>query len=233
MRKLIMRGIQILCAWFISGLLLAQALGTVPTVPDYYQSALQAYLSGDIDQAILQDSKALQNNNQDKKAQALLSILVSEKDASNKTVIWIGGKPAVMDSPQTKELPAPVTLFRDRPPQPRAARASVDSRKLAELETRVQTVAFLMERDSFNQYRELNGAQVATNKRLEEISLNLKDLGTGAQHSNFLFLLALVLSALALWISWKNGQEVKKQQTFIDRAQDPENRDRVVNIRRL
>lgn len=217
---------------FASTMAMAQAVDTSLIPTDYYQSALQAYLSGDFDQAILLDSKALQTNSQDKKAQALLSILISEKDNANKTVIWIGGKPAIVESPKSLEAPAPVTIIQDKTINVGTRPTAVGNKKLAELEARVQTTAFLMERDSFSQYRELNGAQVATNKRLEEISLTLKDLGNGAQRSNFLFLLVLIVSIAALWKSWKNGQDIKKQKVIMDHPPTISERDRVVSIRR-
>ena len=227
-----MLAVGFLFVWFASTMAIAQAVDTLSVPADYYQSALQAYLSGDFDQAILLDSKALQANTQDKKAQALLSILISEKDNANKTVIWIGGKPAIVESPKSLEVPAPVTIIQEKTVQEVSHPAAVNNKKLAELEARVQTTAFLMERDSFSQYRELNGAQVATNKRLEEISSTLKDLGNGEQHSNFLFLLVLVVSAVALWKSWKNGQDIKKQKVIIDHSATVSERDRVVSIRR-
>lgn len=145
-----------LLVWFASAFAIAQTVDPSLIPNDYYQSALQAYLSGNFDQAILLDSKALQANAQDKKAQALLSILISEKDNANNTVIWIGGKPALVASPQNMEIPAPVTIIQEKKNNPVARPNTVDARKLAELETRVQTVAYLMERDSFSQYR---GAQ--------------------------------------------------------------------------
>lgn len=224
--------VSFLLGWFISAIAIAQAVDTSLIPTDDYQSALQAYLSGDFDQAILLDSKALQANSQDKKAQALLSILISEKDNANKTVIWIGGKPAIVESPKSLEAPAPVTIIQEKTVQAGTHPGSVGSKKLAELEARVQTTAFLMERDSFSQYRELNGAQVATNKRLEDISSTLKDVGNGVQRSNVLFLLALAFSVAAFWKSWKNGEDIKKQKVIVNHPSATSERDRVVSIRR-
>src|SRR5580658_2323427 len=112
MRRIMMAGVFV--GWLFSAMAMAQTVDGVPTPTDYYQSALQSYLSGDFDQAILLDSKALQANTQDKKAQALLSILISEKDNANKTVIWIGGKPAIVASPKSLEAPAPVTIIQEK-----------------------------------------------------------------------------------------------------------------------
>jgi hypothetical protein len=213
------------------GLILAEGLVAAPPDPnDLYQGALQAYLSGDFDQAILLDSKALQINPGFQKAQGLLSILISEKDTARKTVIWIGGKPpTITEAPPVAPL-APVTVLKERVVNNNRSAAG-DAQKMKELETRVQTVAFLLERDSFNQYRELTGAQVQTTKRLEEISSGLKDVGRGQTQGNFLFLLALIIACFALWNSWNTRRELKKQKRNSDRSDDSGENRRVVNLR--
>lgn len=217
--------------WTFGSVLYAQTAETPKTVNDYYQSALQAYLTGDFDEAILWDTKALQIDSQDKKAQDLLTILVSEKDTANKTVIWIGGKPTLVQdvNPNPAPVAAPVTIFKEKAARPTGA----DNRKLQELETRVQTVAFIMERDSFNQYRELSGAQVQTSKRLDEMSFDLKGLGSGIRFSNLLFLLALVIAGAALWKSWKNGEEIKRQTRVYGQTEASEEKGRVIKIHRM
>ncbi len=230
MRKLMNRLVPILLAGLFTNRVLAQALELPKSANDYYQSALQSYLTGDFDQAILWDSKALQIDPQDKKAGELLSLLVSEKDMANKTVIWIGGKPTVVEQGTANAAPqAPVTLFKER----MVRSPSTDDRKLAELETRVQTVAFLMERDSFSQYRELSSAQAQTTKRLDDISYDLKDLGLGMKVSDIFFVLALAVACLALWKSWRNGLEIQKRTQDFNPSAQTEERSRVVNIRRM
>lgn len=215
--------------WSWAALAVAQTVEVPKAANDYYQSALQAYLAGDFDQAILLDSKALQADPQDKKAGDLLSLLVSEKDTANKTVIWIGGKPTVVGNEPVNPAPqAPITVFREKP----SRRPGVDDGKLKELETRIQTVAFLMERDSASQYRELTGAQVQTTRRLDEISLNLKGLGFGMWISNILFILALVISGFALWKSWANSQMIKKQMRASHTPLRPDEKGKIVKIHR-
>lgn len=210
----------------------AQTPEAPKTLNDYYQSALQSYLTGDFDQAILWDSKALQLDPQDKKANDLLAILVSEKDTANQTVIWIGGKPTVVEKAAPPPAPVPqlpVTVYQEKtvssPPS--------NGKKMAELEARVQTVALLMERDSFSQYRELSGAQAQTTKRLDEISFNLKGLNWGILATDILFLLALAVAGVALWKSWKNGLEIKKQTQAWAQSFQHEDRGRVVKIHRM
>ena len=218
---------------FLSPVLLhAEGVVSGESADDLYQGALQAYLAGDFDQAILMDTKALQINPKFTKAEGLLSILISEKDTARKTVIWIGGKPATVEQAAPAPPPAPVTILKERIINNNGS-PRVDNKKLAELESRVQTVAFLLERDSFNHYRELSGAQVQTTKRLDEISQSLRDVGRGLGISNALFLLALLIACLALWNSWRARQEIQKQKRSQDRDKPDDSRGnpRVVNLR--
>lgn len=215
--------IYLLCFSAVTSHATAQSLDPNKINNDYYQSALQAYLGGDLDKAILFDSKTLQYDPQDKKAQALLSILVSEKDTSNKTDIWIGGKPAALDAglgnPEFQNLSAVA--------KEKASRTSaLDRKKLNELETRVQTVAFLMERDSFNQYKELNSAQVQTTLAVKELSLNF-------HYMNIFLLIPLALAVIAIWKSWKTEQDIKKQMETISQTHEHERSGKVVHIRRM
>ena len=221
--------------WLFVAIAAAQIPDMAKSTNDLYQSALQAYLAGDFDQAILLDSKAIQMDPKDKKAAAFLSVLISEKDNANKTVIWIGGKPvAQADLPKAAEAQSPITVVREKVTQV-VKSGSVNSQKLAELESRIQTVAFLMERDSFSQYRELSGAEAKTDQKLDEFSFALKGLSSGIKIANLLFLLALGMAAAALWKSWKNGSEIKKQMaaTVPPVPGLPEEQNRVVNIRRM
>ncbi len=218
--------------FLIPAVILAEGAAAPGDPNELYQGALQAYLSGDFDQAILLDSRALQINPTFSKAQGLLSILISEKDTSRKTVIWIGGKPSTVTQAPETAAPAPVTILRERIINNNNSKAAkVDPQKLQELETRVQTVAFLLERDSFNQYRELTGAQVQTTKRLDEISQTLKEVGGGLNRGNWLFLLALIIASLALLNSWATRREMKKQKRNADRSDDSNEGRRVVNLR--
>jgi hypothetical protein len=191
---------------------------------EYYQSALQAYLNGDMDQAILLDSKALQMNPQNQKAQALLTVLIGEKDTAQKTVIWIGGKPSTVEAaPPVAQ--APVTVVKNN----WARTPRLDTAKLQEVEARIQTITFLLQRDSINQYKELTGNQFQTTRRLDEISFNLKEMKSGLNYGNLLFLLALIIACLALWNSWRTRQEMKRQAS---RGRSDDSReDRVVNLR--
>lgn len=134
-------------------LLAVVALGAAsevpPTAAGYYQQALESYLGGDYDQAILLDTKSLQVDPGSTKAKALLSVLVSEKETAGKTVIWIGGQPTLVEKKVPAAPPAPVI-------QREIIRTErLDQAKLQELENRIQTVALLMEKGTAAQYAEL------------------------------------------------------------------------------
>lgn len=192
---------------------------------EYYQSALQSYLNGDIDQAILMDSKALKMDPQNQKAQALLTVLIGEKDTAQKTVIWIGGKPSTVEqAPAVNSAPAPVTVVKEKPV---AVGSRMDMGKVKEMENRIQMMAFLLQRDSINQYKELAGAQAENGKRLDQMTSTLKGMGLW---NSFLFLLALIIASLALWNSLQTRREMKKQAGHRGRSDDSRDH-RVVNIR--
>ncbi|HVZ80480.1 MAG TPA: hypothetical protein VHE12_06700 [bacterium] len=206
------------------------AVPQVPTESDFYSQALQAYLAGNYDQAILLDSRALQADPKDAKAQALLSILVNEKDKANQSVIWIGKE----NSGEVALAPAPVTVIQEKIVQrPAAPRPAAKTQGLAELEARVNAVAFLLERDQNSQYRELTGAQVAVQKRLDEINLNLHDLHQGATIGNILFLVALLVALAALWKSWRNGEDMRRQLGHLEYGKDRDESGRVVQMRKM
>jgi hypothetical protein len=185
----------------------------------YYQEALQAYLSGDLDQAILLDSKALEINPRSPKASALLNVLISEKDMAGKTVIWIGGKPSVVDK---EAVPAQAPAA----PKVRTVHSGsgVDNKKLAELEARIQAIALLMDRGAQGQYQELKDAQIETTKRLE---------GMGGRGLGLLSILAILLSLTALWMSWKTRREQKRQRHIDSRSGHREGQEKVVHFRRM
>lgn len=214
----------------------AAASSLPPAIPnDFYSQALQAYLAGNYDQAILMDSRALQADPKDAKAQALLSILVSEKDKATQTVIWIGKEntAAALTAPEPVPAPAPVTVVQERVEPKAAPRPAVKDASLRELEARVNAVAFLLERDQNSQYRELTGAQIAVQKRLEDMSLTLRDLHHGATMGNILFLLALLVALAALWKSWRNGEDMRRQMSLMGQGRDRDESGRVLQMRKM
>lgn len=183
-------------------------------VQKYYQEALQAYLSGDLDQAILLDSKALEINPRDTKAAALLNVLISEKDMAGKTVIWIGGKASVVDKTEAPAPPKVHTVYTG---------GGFDKKKLEELETRIQTVALLTEKGAQGRYQELKDAQIETTKRLE---------GMGGRGSNLLSILAILLSLTALWMSWRTRRALRRNRDWDGRGGHREE-EKIVNFRRM
>ncbi len=89
-----------------------------------YQGALQAYLQGDFDQAILLDSQALQIDSKNKKASDLLVVLIKEKEQNRKTEIWIGTGRTAQPQPEA----APVISLSVPPPAAKPAPRVVKKR---------------------------------------------------------------------------------------------------------
>jgi hypothetical protein len=238
MKKIVLSSLLFLAFLVDPVLLRAQSVPVVPatvlpvqasTGSDLYSQALQSYLAGNYDQAILFDSKALQTDPQDAKAQALLSLLVNEKDKANQTVIWIGKEN--VHEPMSVDLPAPVPGVQEKIVDRSApSRPSLKGQGMAELQARVSAVAFLLERDSNSQYRELTGAQNAVQKRLDEID---RSLHQATVMSNIFFLLALLVALAALWKSWRNGQEIRHQMPQWRHGRERDEQGRVVQMRKM
>lgn len=167
---------------------------------DFYQSALQSYLNGDYDQAILMDSKALKINSKSEKAMALLTILASEQETVRKTNIWIGSDR--IPAQAVARVASPMVHLRAKAQTPHTVTGGVDSKKMAELEAKIQTIAVLMETDSDSRYKELGAAQVNTNDKLDQLVKKIPS-SNGQGFRFFLDLLAISLAGLAFWSSLK------------------------------
>jgi len=219
--------------------LLAGAAVKANRAQAYYQKAMEAYLAGEYDEAILMDTKALDLNPHYTKANALLQILVSEKDMAGKTVIWIGGKPSVV--PQSKAAPERVMIVKKTV----EGLSEADKMKLKELEERVQVVGQLLERESQTRYKELADGQVLTSKRLTELGdvqdqtqKQLEDLKqTMAQNKgsiipDLIALLALLVAGIALFLETRTRRELSRHRYLISQGIGRDITDKVVNINR-
>jgi len=212
-----------LCLWMPS------LLGAVPLAKkaaQFYQKALEAYLAGDYEQAILLDSQALEINPQYKKAKSLLEVLVEEKERIRKAEIWLRG--------EEKQQPR---LSKSGRPQPVVVQRGLDKEKLQELENRIQTVALLMERDSQDRFHELSEDQAKSTSRMEEMAKTLNDQELAGQKTqkeisfaSLLSLLALLISLFALWVSRKTRAEQKRQLALLNRINPMDSLGNVVNI---
>lgn len=90
-----------------------QGSGAVGSVPDktLYQQALDTYLNGDYDQAILLAAQSVEADPQDQKSRDLLTLLTKEKKEIGASEIWLPSQAAkpngLMENP-VPALPTPV-----------------------------------------------------------------------------------------------------------------------------
>ena len=204
----------------------------------YYQKAMEAYLAGEYDEAILMDTKALEANPQYTKANSLLQILISEKDMAGKTVIWIGGKPA----PAVKgKAASPVIIVKKTV----AGLSEADKLKLQELEERVRVAGQLLGRETQGRFKELTDGQALAAKRLTELGdaqdQTQKQVETlsrtlaqnkGNLFSNLLALLALLVAGTALFLETRSRRELERHRYLISQGLGRDISDKVVNINR-
>jgi len=199
----------------------------------FYQSALESYLSGDYEQAILLDSQALQANPGYKKAKALLDVLIQEKDRMKKSEIWLRGEDKL-------QVPLPKAAVPARTRQV-VVRQELDKEKLQELESRIQTVALLMERDTMDRYHELSDNQAQSATRLDNMAKSLADIEESEKRASaemdrgfgwnyFLSLLAILLSSWALWTSRQTRKEQERMKALLTRLNPLDGLGNVVNI---
>lgn len=199
----------------------------------FYESALESYLSGDYEQAILLDSQALEVKPDYKKAKALLDVLVKEKDRMTKSEIWLRGE-------DQAKVPIPIPRSSTRA-QRVIINHELDKEKLQELENRIQTVALLMERDSMDKFHELSDGQVQNNTRLDNIAKTVEDAQEAQKKSDaemakgfgwnyFFSLLAILLASWALWNSRQTRKEQERQLALLNRINPLDGLGNVVNI---
>lgn len=191
-----------------------------------YQKALDAYLAGNYDQAILHAARSVQENPAEPKAQDLLSVLVAEKESLERKEIWIG-RPR---EPRPREA-ASVTVAADsleehrriweelrllREEIARGAGGGTDPGRLRDLERRVTVAAGLLARNTTNQYEEMREAQLATLERLERVEEKVSRTGWSL---GFLYALAGSGFLLALG-AWRRNQPQPSEgeQTWMPRV---------------
>jgi len=208
---------------------------------DFYQKALEAYLAGDLDQAIVLDSRVLKADPRDLKASSLLNILISEKDQAGRTVIWIGGKPsAEAPAPQVKPVPRVIVQKRT------AGLSAADRQKLQELEERVQLVGQLMERQTRERYKEMAEGQAQTAQRLKELGTaqegagqrlevlgrTLKEISKGSRVPTWLALLALLVAAISLLLQLRTRRELARQGHLLRQTYGTSDSEKIVRFNR-
>jgi TolA-binding protein len=166
-----------------------------------YQQALDTYLTGDYDQAILLAAKAVQADPQNQKAQNLLTLLTNEKKDIGKYEIWLS-------SGQDKTAPAPSASAPDASDakgfqeQIQKVQRHFDNfyvaqtRENGQFQGQIQAVSELLRENSDHQYDELRKSQTDLIQSVQAIS------ESHDRNLWILYLLCLIsigLSSAAVW----------------------------------
>src|SRR6185369_10092832 len=183
---------------WMAGILLLPITLWAQTAPadNLYPQALEAYLSGDVDQAILIDTKALQANPKDLKATNLLDLLAQEKSRSAQSVIWIGSEASL--AKQTAQTPPAV-----------------------EPATKIVRTRYLK----------------ADTSQIEQLEGEVKTLqgkgGLWGSVNFWVIILALLVSLLSLYSSWKARREAARVKAAFKPREWEESSRKVLDFRRF
>ena len=170
-----------------------------------YRQALDTYLNGDYDQAILLAAKSVEADPKNQKAENLLLLLTNEKKDIGNYEIWLSTHPSA-------KLPGDSGLLTASEPPPSGSPAGPDeigavqkrlnifyaaqTRENGQFEGQIQAVSELLRENSNHQYDELRKSQVDLLNEMENASRgNERNLW-------ILYLLcfgSMFLSACALW----------------------------------
>src|SRR6185369_10142763 len=155
---------------WMAGILLLPITLWAQTAPadNLYPQALEAYLSGDVDQAILIDTKALQANPKDLKATNLLDLLAQEKSRSAQSVIWIGSEASL--AKQTAQTPPAVE------PATKIVRTRYLKADTSQWEAKIQALSLLLTKDAESREKEMASAQAADTAKIEQLEGEVKTL---------------------------------------------------------
>ncbi|HEY5037534.1 MAG TPA: hypothetical protein VIJ93_00520 [bacterium] len=168
--------------FFYAPVLFAQTTSQTPSAEfkaeDFYHQALNAYLDGNYDQAIVLTAQSLGEEPSYAKSKNLLSILTVEKDQEGKTVIWLAGKPSIV-------IPTPIAQNSRIFQEPSGLEKQVQTLqkrlgnfytsqtyKNAETNSQIQVIQELIKNSSKNEYEELKISQLQIYKQLERIASN-------------------------------------------------------------
>lgn len=173
----------LLCFFLFSFGLNAQTQSQTPVALSdadvLYHKALNFYLDGNYDQAILFAAESVEKDPGNEKSKNLLSVLTSEKEQEGQTVIWLAGKPVFVNATPTPSIPV-VSLGVEN--------NTAISKNIERLQTRLnnfyssqesrnsqvagqmQVIQELVKDNASGQYQELKNAQTDIYKELEKIN---------------------------------------------------------------
>jgi hypothetical protein len=197
----------LLCSIFFPLIGAGQPVSTpIPNPPqeadDLYHKALDAYLDGNYDKAILFAAQSLGKDPTFAKSRNLLSVLIVEKDKDSKTVIWLAGKPVYVTPtpvpfiipPQTTDLSGvqkEVTSLQNRFNNFYGSQIS----KNAQTAGQIKIIQELVKNNAGVQYDDLRKSQVEIYNRIKKIEAGGQDLRV----LYFLCAMSVFFSALAIW----------------------------------
>jgi hypothetical protein len=185
----------------------AQTAGPAPTptaAEGFYHQAMNAYLDGNYDQAIVFTAQSLQADPNFDKSKNLLTVLTTEKENEGKTVIWLAGKPVVVAAPRVP-LPVDESGIEEsfRKLQARFNNyADAQARKNNQTDGQIQVIQELVQSSTSNGYEDLKKSQGELYKELQ------KDEADRSQDLRFLYILcslSVLFSVAAIWKKNRGG----------------------------
>ncbi len=165
-----------------------------------YQQALDTYLNGDYDQAILLAAKAVQADPQNQKAQNLLTLLTNEKKDIGKYEIWLsgqGGKAATpIDDSAGVNADAGIQDQIQKVQQHFNYFYTAQTRENGQFQGQIQAVSELLRENSNHQYDELRKSQ---NDLIGQVQVISQGHDRSLWILYFLCFMSMLLSFCALW----------------------------------
>jgi TolA-binding protein len=168
-----------------------------------YQQALDTYLSGDYDQAILLAAKSVEADPQNQKAQNLLTLLTNEKKDIGKYEIWLSTRAdkasGPIDDSSNVNTGALANGFQDqiqKVQQHFNAFYTTQTRENGQFQGQIQAVSELLRENSNQQYDELRKSQNDLVQQLQVMS-QVHDRSLWILY--VLCFMSMLLSFCALW----------------------------------
>jgi hypothetical protein len=142
----------------------------------FYHKALNFYLDGNYDQAILFAAESLEKDPGYEKSKNLLSVLTSEKEQEGKTVIWLAGKPVLVTPTPMPIINTPVENNSGVGKNVEKLQTQLNNfyhsqtTKNEQVNGQLQVIQELVKDNSSGQYQELKKAQTDIYQELEKIN---------------------------------------------------------------
>jgi TolA-binding protein len=177
--------------------------GPEGTGESLYQQALDTYLNGDYDQAILLAAKSVEEDPQNQKAQNLLTLLTNEKKDIGKYEIWLSTRAdkagAPMDDSAGANTGALTNGFQDQMQKVQQhfnAFYTTQTRENGQFQGQIQAVSELLRENSNQQYDELRKSQ---NDLVQQLQIISRGHDRSLWILYVLCLMSMLLSFCALW----------------------------------